>query len=452
MVHYYRQFIILSKPLLDSQRLTPGARNKFFWRGFHKSDRAEMHTRLIAEHPRQPTDVYFGYLDVFEVARAILGSHDLDTSTESDDSLDEPRGTRSRRSNRIPERRYNQDSRGADPTHRTRKQRCSPSPVERDSHLQCSADRHATPAAYETRVIHLKEPSREEEEREAEDLVKHMRGLSVHEEAYAMLYTRCTLRFPSIVQLLPKPLLTQPTRPPAPAASFSMQVPTPPSSTQHPWPITSIPQSPPQVASNPTSFFRTRARSDGCAFCSQTSHRVRECPSAQEYVRTGRALILEDRLSLPNGQQIPNDGTGCRLKHGIDTWLTAQAQVNSTPIQQVSLTHDTPPHLPTKRDSRVPSAHIEEVTEAHIVQIIDDDDHSDSDDEDPIDFFQVFATERKKRESRRSKLPEFQSPTPPAKSTSPASDTSPSAPVPPVVFSGPPLATPPTPASLSTPA
>src|SRR5258707_15763257 len=74
--------------------------------------------------------------------------------------------------------------------------------------------------------------------------------------------------------------------------------------------------------------------------------------------------------------------------------------------------HMTPPHLPTKRDSRVPSAHIEEVTEAHIVQIIDDDDHSDSDDEDPIDFFQAFATERKKRESRRSNLPEFQSPTP----------------------------------------
>src|SRR5258708_7357934 len=266
VVHYYRQFIILSKPLLDSQRLTPGARNKFFWRGFHKSDRAEMHTRLIAEHPRQPTDVYFGYLDVFEVARAILGSHDLDTSTESDDSLDEPRGTRSRRSNRIPERRYNQDSRGADPTHRTRKQRCSPSPVERDSHLQCSADRHATPAAYETRVIHLKEPSREEEEREAEDLVKHMRGLSVHEEAYAMLYTRCALRFLSIVQLLPKPLLTQPTRPPAPAASFSMQVPTLPSSTHHPWPVTSIPQSPPQVASNPTSFFPTRARSYDWSF------------------------------------------------------------------------------------------------------------------------------------------------------------------------------------------
>ena len=88
VLQYYRQFIVLSKPLVDSRWLTPGAHNKFFWRGFHKRDRSEMSIRLIAEHPCQPVDVHFDYLDVFEVARAILGNPDLET--ESEDSLDEP--------------------------------------------------------------------------------------------------------------------------------------------------------------------------------------------------------------------------------------------------------------------------------------------------------------------------------------------------------------------------
>jgi hypothetical protein len=120
VVHYYRQFIALSKPLLDSQRLTAGARDKIFWRGFHKKDRAEMNTRLIAKHPCQPTDVSFDYLDVYEVARVILGNHGLDT--ESDDSSDEPRSARSRRSKRIQDRRYDRegrDRRGTDPSYRT---------------------------------------------------------------------------------------------------------------------------------------------------------------------------------------------------------------------------------------------------------------------------------------------------------------------------------------------
>jgi hypothetical protein len=97
-IHYYRQFIALSKPLLDSERLTTGACNKSFWRGFHKMDRTEMYTRqprLVAEHPRQPVDVHYDYLDVYEMARAILGNHVLDT--ESDDFSDEPRSARGAR-------------------------------------------------------------------------------------------------------------------------------------------------------------------------------------------------------------------------------------------------------------------------------------------------------------------------------------------------------------------
>lgn len=75
----------------------PGEHNKLFWHGFHKKDYAEMYTRLIVKHPRQPTKVYFNYLDVYKVAKAILDSDDSDS--RSYDSSDEPHSPR----NRCPE-------------------------------------------------------------------------------------------------------------------------------------------------------------------------------------------------------------------------------------------------------------------------------------------------------------------------------------------------------------
>jgi hypothetical protein len=68
-----------------------------------------------------------------------------------------------------------------------------------------------------------------------------------------------------------------------------------------------------------------------CAFCLQPGHHVRECTSAQEYVRLGRALVLGDRLSLPNGQPIPNDGAGRRLNDKVPhEYSTGRAQQHRT--------------------------------------------------------------------------------------------------------------------------
>lgn len=114
-------------------------------------------------------------------------------------------------------------------------------------------------------------------------------------------------------------------------------------------------------------------------------------------------------LACHNGHQIPNDGTGHGLKHRIDTWVAAQAQASPARAHQVFFTGEEPPHIPTTHDSHVPSARIEEVTEAHIVQVVSNVDHSESYDDNPFEFFQVFVTERRKRETRRFKLPELQS-------------------------------------------
>ncbi|KAH9065477.1 hypothetical protein EDB87DRAFT_1574608 [Lactarius vividus] len=64
-----------------------------------------------------------------------------------------------------------------------------------------------------------------------------------------------------------------------------------------------------------SSYFRPMLRTHGCIFC---GHHVRQCSTARHYACTDRILILNDRLHLPNGQPIPNDGNGRGLKPAID--------------------------------------------------------------------------------------------------------------------------------------
>jgi hypothetical protein len=108
---------------------------------------------------------------------------------------------------------------------------------------------------------------------------------------------------------------------------------------------------------------------------------------AEEYVDSGRAVIVNHRIHLPNGQPVPNDGTGRGIKASIDNWLTAQY-----PSQVAA-----------------PTARIKEVVEAHILQVAEfslplPDDESE---DEPMDIFKVFATQKRKREGKAAKLPEL---------------------------------------------
>lgn len=440
VIQYYRKFIVRCQPLMDSQRLTAGTRDKIFWEGFHKKDRSEMKTRLVAEHTRQPTDVPFDYLDVFEVARAILGNQGL--SSESDDSSDEPRKPRSRRSARTRDRgsdREDREPRGRGSGYRSHERHPSLSPVERNSRPRHSSDRRSSPTVIETKVVRFKEAMQPEERQEIENLIRGMRGLSVHEEAYAMLFAECIIRFPDLGQVMPQPAFVSA---PIPATtSFSVQTPVPappPSSTRAPWPANPPPSAPwparpppsapwptnPPPTTNYPSFFRPRI--DRCAFCLQPSHRIRECTGAQEYVRSGRVIVVDDKLSLPNGHPIPYDGTRRGLKYSIDAWYGTQGQADSVPTHPAPFSREAPPHAPTRPDTRTSSARIEEVAESHIVQIVGNEEDPESDNEKPFDFFQVFATEKKKRDTRRSKAPELLPPiTSGDTTTSPSSSTDP---------------------------
>jgi hypothetical protein len=153
------------------------------------------------------------------------------------------------------------------------------------------------------------------------------------------------------------------------------------------------------------SFFWTQPYIEGCSFCLQPDHHIRMCPVANKYVHTGRAKVMGDKLRLPNNQRIPNDSSGCGIKASIDAWLTsqatAQAATQATTVPPPSCpTYAPPPLLPPQH--ALPTAHIEEVAETNILQVtqITQAPEQDQHEDDGLNIFQVFAAEKKRRDSK----------------------------------------------------
>jgi hypothetical protein len=79
-------------------------------------------------------------------------------------------------------------------------------------------------------------------------------------------------------------------------------------------------------------------------------HRIHGCPAAEEYYRTGRVKIIGNRLHLPTGEQIPNDGRGLGLKASLDAWLAANTPPPSDATIDPSARSTTPHNQLQLRD------------------------------------------------------------------------------------------------------
>jgi hypothetical protein len=137
----------------------------------------------------------------------------------------------------------------------------------------------------------------------------------------------------------------------------------------------------------------------GCSFCLQPDHHIYLCPIAMDYVFFGRAIVVEDKICLSNGQHIHNNRSGQGIKVSIDRWLTSQNPPPPPPKQ-----HTTPP------------AYIREVAETNILQIaqitqVQTLRKEQCEDKD-LNIFQVFTAKKKKRESKAIKVPELANPLP----------------------------------------
>jgi hypothetical protein len=105
---------------------------------------------------------------------------------------------------------------------------------------------------------------------------------------------------------------------------------------------------------------------EGCSFCLQPDHCIHLCQIAIDYVHSGRMTVIEDKICLPNGQQIPNDRTGQGLKASIDWWLISQ---NPPVPTQAHVIYAPSPPLPLP-EQQMPPACIKEVAETNILQIV----------------------------------------------------------------------------------
>jgi len=76
VIKYYRNFNVLSKPLLDAGRITTGEWNAAFLLGFHPDDCKALREQLIVKKPDMPRGRAFDFKDVLDTARAIFSGDD----------------------------------------------------------------------------------------------------------------------------------------------------------------------------------------------------------------------------------------------------------------------------------------------------------------------------------------------------------------------------------------
>ena len=406
VINYQRQFDTHSRSLLDSGRITVGERNAIFWRGFHPDDQQSLHERLIAKKPDKPKGKAFDFDDVFDTARAIFSGDDdfflQDLPPRRHESSRARKTDRDGRASkrgrpREPSTSEDQDS---DDDYET---------AQSDQEQRSSRGQRRSSPRVETKTVRFQDRRRKNED--LEDMIGRLHDLSVRDREYAILYAKCAEAFPNTMMGIPKPgyrdgtstaaySYSATTTPPPPLQNWSAQ-------TAAPAPV---PAASPANPNGISSFFRPRT--DACAFCRAQGHRVRSCPIANEYLQSGRATVVEDRIHLPNGQPVPFDASRRGIKANIDAWLAAQSAAAPTQAQAHAV-------FTPRYDSRNAStSRIEEVIESHIIQVREATTTAESEDEFSHDIFEVFATEKKKRGNKAGKASEL-SATPPTTQAQP---------------------------------
>jgi hypothetical protein len=436
---YYRRFLQLSNPLRASLKLSDDERNTEFFYGFHPDDRSILENRLFAMNPTRPIDKAPAMDDTIKAARSYFSNTQFHRPLHRRirDSSPPPSSN-----HRAMEQWFGRDSQ--DP--RSSRQRDH----ERDRDTYRSRDfspqtqySHEEPVPqqpeYTTKTVRFQDSKspREEEDLSLSDLIRKMHGLSIRDANYAVLYAQCKRRFPEIAQDLAKPEMFQASsaftvqtpaslpwpQPQPPVAKTTLDAPAP-----APAPIRQTWTQRPQLSTLPSdasSFFKPRPIT--CAFCTQSGHMVRRCPLAQEYVNSGRASIINERIHLPNGQPIPNDGSSRGLKHGIDTWLAANSASTEPPPPSIQPTatitfqREVPPHATLSYEVINREVHMTQITSPPDPEVAEEF-YNDDLSQELYNLHEVLGNERKRRADNKTSKPQDTQPV--SSDTTPAHATS----------------------------
>ena len=259
------------------------------------------------------------------------------------------------------------------------------------------------------------------------DLVLTMHSFNICDANYAVLYAQCIQCFLEVAKTLPKPDMSQSTSlssmlqtlsqtwPQSPTASTpSMSAPAfaqLPQHQHHQLPQLINPS--PEVAA----LFGRQPWTDGCAFCTLLGHLLQSCTTAIKYINSRCIMVKDSHIHLPNGQLIPNNGSGHGLKHAIDAWLTA----NSAPTSDISALiqpsvptpfhHDPPPHTALSFKAVQSEVHMAQITDTAPEDPPDD--NAKNKESELYDLFEVLTTERTDWKKCNTQLPQPQTMPPP---------------------------------------
>ncbi|KAH9012416.1 hypothetical protein EDB83DRAFT_2578643, partial [Lactarius deliciosus] len=272
VLKYYRNFLTIAAPLLRDNKLTDDDFHAEFFKGFHADDQDILADQVFNVNPHHPANQPFDAQDVLSAARRYFASDRFHKPLQCRVRNDLRGRSRTCREdpNKLIQRLFG-DKRASKPAARD-----SDSDSEPEDEDASTAPKRST---YETQNVRFKESSSAQVQYKDEDdpvaLVAKLKGLSVHEPSYLVLYSQCQERFPSIAQNLPKPELF-PAQVPSVSATVAYQ--SPPAPPRQPWaqrtPTASTSSSTPAVADKDTFFSdRNGARTRGCAFCGMLGHR-----------------------------------------------------------------------------------------------------------------------------------------------------------------------------------
>jgi len=257
----------------------------------------------------------------------------------------------------------------------------------------------------------FKTTSHESKEKELDKLIRQLYNCLVRDPEYISLYLKCLLRFPDVAREIPKP---EHWREPLSVAYSYQAVPLVAPTQQH-WSMHAL--TPPQVSAHPPPvasladlFFCSCLT--GCIFYRHQGHQIRVCRATEDYVRSSHTTVIDDHLHLPNFQPIPNNGTRRGIKASLNTWLAVQTMPTPTPTPPAAQTH-----VVFAQDTQYPDPHslppsrIEEIVKTHVLKVREVSDAEEGEETaTPHDIFEVFAAEKKRCDSRLSKVPELTAP------------------------------------------
>lgn len=130
-----------------------------------------------------------------------------------------------------------------------------------------------------------------------------------------------------------------------------------------------------------------------CAFCSDNTHFIRDCPKVSEFVRDGKCMRnMSGRIVLPNGTRVPPNIDGPNLAARINRYHELYP---GSIINGVNFVRDAPPHASTMWFASSEEAGSSYYKGSRIEEL----------DEEEEDIGEVLANEQA-RKTRSGKLPE----------------------------------------------